>query len=82
MEKSIAETVATRVNAATDELIRALAPLDGVASDEEIKKMKTGLGQVVMEIAELLLKPIYKEYPDLIPPKMRTKDGDIPFIFR
>jgi hypothetical protein len=78
----MAEQILKDINKATDDLIKALAPLEQTESPEELKRMKMGLGRSVVFIAENMLKPIYIKFPDLIPPEMKSKDGGMPFLFR
>ncbi len=72
MEKEAAEKVVKRVLEITDELINALEPLQSKCSEADFNSLKLGTGTALVSILDNLLKPIFKQHPDLKPDYMKT----------
>jgi hypothetical protein len=82
VDKALAEDALKRVSEAEKIFINIMRDLYDAGSPEEKEIFKKGLGNGLINISEAIHKPLWKKFPELIPPDLRPKDGGQPYMFR
>jgi len=70
MTKATASRAHALLIKAAGTIDESVAAVQSDTSETELREYRRGAGRVLDAIMEELLKPIYREHPDLIPPEL------------
>jgi len=71
MTKDSAARVASMFNAISDQLVASVDAMRGSESEETSRSYAAAIGKILGEIMYEVLKPIYREHPDLAPADLK-----------
>ena len=71
MDKATAARVSALLEAAIGKLSEAVETAQRSAPPDEYESLRRGAGLAIGRISHEMLDPIYEQYPDLTPPRVR-----------
>jgi hypothetical protein len=70
MTREAAERVHALLLECSTAINRSIAVVQASADDSEFRAYRAAAGRLMANVMEDLLRPLYREYPDLVPPEL------------
>jgi hypothetical protein len=71
MRKDMAEKAMKRMTELSDEIIRTSELFQKGCDEKEYIQYRNGIGLILADILDYIMRPIFKEYPELTPEEIK-----------